>query len=516
MKARRGIAGYSEDLFPDELQKLLGDRHLPKLPTQANEQMDRIFTLFEEIGAAPIGQFPETMLYATNRFFRAERSALFRYGSKKESPELLAVHNMTGADISSKSFRHSISLVHRAFQENHPVISRNHPASETGKRLSVLCLPFDAENRMIGVIYHDNVYLKDGFNIDEDILHRLSHLISAYLRRNQRHEREVMKKQSALESSISQQCRTDDYVFPTPGLKGIGILAGKVAGSDASVLICGETGTGKEVVARWIHERSSRRDKPFIVIEPSAIPLTLVESELFGHEKGAFTGANHRKIGRIELAHHGTLFIDEIGEVPEPVQVKLLRVLQEKAFTRVGGSKNIRSDFRLLAATNRNLAREISKGRFREDLYYRLNVIQITMPPLRDRREDIPLLTRHFLSHYGRKHNRPHLTLSRNDEVRLNQFDWPGNVRELKNIIERAVLLSGGNALELDVPSVRAVVCREKGMEDWPDMEEMQRRYILSVLEKTGGKISGTGGAAEILGMKRTTFNARLKKLGLR
>jgi transcriptional regulator with GAF, ATPase, and Fis domain len=288
-----------------------------------------------------------------------------------------------------------------------------------------------------------------------------------------------------------------------------------IAGSDGTVLIMGETGTGKELFANRLHQKSTRRESPFVIVDPTTIPETLVESELFGHEKGAFTGADRQKPGRLELANGGTLFIDEVGEIPKSVQAKLLRVLQEKTLVRVGGTRTLRSDFRLVAATNRDLAAEVAAGRFREDLYYRINVVPLVIPPLRERKEDIPLLARTFLAKYAARYGRPEIELSGEDGEKLMGHDWPGNVRELENVVERTVLLSMGEELEFRLPAEELNVARNH-FSDYPTLDEMQRRYIQQVLEKTGGKIGGPGGAAQILGMKRTTLNDRMRKLGLR
>jgi transcriptional regulator with GAF, ATPase, and Fis domain len=250
-------------------------------------------------------------------------------------------------------------------------------------------------------------------------------------------------------------------------------------------------------------------------VDATTIPESLVESELFGHEKGAYTGADSRKRGRIELAHEGTLFIDEIGELPMQVQTKLLRALEGKTFYRVGGTQPVKSDFRLVAATNRNLSEEVAAGRFRQDLYYRLDVIRIVLPPLRERGDDIILLARSFFRHYCNRYGRMGLELTREHEDNLMAYPWLGNVRELKNVIERAVTLSSGKELILDLPIGQAP-SSEAGFSDAPTMDELQRRYIKHVLEKTGGRIYGPDGAAEILGMKRSTLYTRMYKLGLR
>ena len=240
-----------------------------------------------------------------------------------------------------------------------------------------------------------------------------------------------------------------------------------------------------------------------------------MESELFGHEKGAFTGADSQKPGRLELANGGTLCIDEVGEIPTSVQAKLLRALQEKTLVRVGGTSTLHSDFRLLAATSLDLAAEVAAGRFREDLYYRINVVPLIIPPLRERKEDIPLLASYFLSQYASKYNRPEIRLTKEDEAKLMAYDWPGNVRELENVMERTMVLSMGGEPEFRLPA-RGMSIPGQLFSDYPTLDEIQRRYIQQVLEKTDGRIGGPGGAAEILGMNRTTVNHRMRKLGLR
>jgi transcriptional regulator with GAF, ATPase, and Fis domain len=325
------------------------------------------------------------------------------------------------------------------------------------------------------------------------------------------------KAQQKTSLSLTRLWQSDSPEIVTENHEMLQILAqvDHIAGSDGTVLIMGETGVGKELFANRLHEKSSRRERPFVVVDPTTIPETLVESELFGHEKGAFTGADRQKPGRLELADGGTLFIDEVGEIPKSVQAKLLRALQEKTLVRVGGTRTLHSDFRLVAATNRDLAKEVAVGRFREDLYYRINVVPLAIPPLRERKEDIPLLAGHFLAKYALRYGRPEIELTKKDEAKLMEYDWPGNVRELMNVVERTVLLSMGEDLDFRLPAEEMNLSGNL-FSDYPTLDEMQRRYILQVLEKTGGKIGGPGGAAEILGMKRTTLNDRIRKLGLR
>ncbi len=248
----------------------------------------------------------------------------------------------------------------------------------------------------------------------------------------------------------------------------------------------------------------------------TTIPENLVESELFGYEKGAFTGADRQKLGRVELAHEGTLFLDEIVELHLNLQTKLLKTLEEKTFVRIGGGLTIRSDFRLLAATNRNLRDEVASGRFREDLYYRLNVFPLSMPPLREREDDILELARYFVELYARKYGRTGLELSRKDQRILMSYAWPGNVRELQNVIERAVILSRGPELQIPLfPSEPQAVAKGT-FDDLPTLDELQHRYIRHVFEYTKGRVSGPGGAADILGMKRTSLYSRMRALGMK
>jgi len=287
----------------------------------------------------------------------------------------------------------------------------------------------------------------------------------------------------------------------------------EVAATDATVLLTGETGTGKELVARAGHNLSPRKVKVLVKVNCAALPAGLIESELFGHEKGAFTGALSRKLGRFEVAHKGTIFLDEIGDLPLELQAKLLRVLQDGEFERVGGSETIRVDVRVIAATNRDLDKAIEEGTFRPDLYYRLSVFPIQIPPLRERREDIPDLVRHFVMKHGLKLGRKVKTIPQSAMDALSAYPWPGNVRELENVVERAMILSHGDRLELgEWPPKAGVTSRGRRV---PTLEELEREHISSVLELTGGRVSGEKGAAKLLGMRPSTLQGRMKKLGI-
>ncbi|WP_316829825.1 sigma 54-interacting transcriptional regulator [Pedobacter aquatilis] len=291
----------------------------------------------------------------------------------------------------------------------------------------------------------------------------------------------------------------------------------QVAGSDSSVLILGESGTGKEKIAERIHSLSRRKDRPFIRINCAALPTTLIDSELFGHEKGAFTGAHERKTGRFEHAHTGTIFLDEIGELPLESQSKLLRVLQEKEIERIGGRSTIKTDVRIIAATNRNLDKEVAEGRFRLDLFYRINVFPIVMPPLRERKEDIPGLAMHFLNVYSRKTGKNVKTIVPEVLAQMNQYHWPGNIRELENMIERNVLLTKDDTISnMVLPSQLETYGASKPVEtSITTMSEGERAHILSALRKCNGKIWGEGGAASLLNLPPTTLNSKMKKLGI-
>ena len=297
------------------------------------------------------------------------------------------------------------------------------------------------------------------------------------------------------------------------GMQKVFALMDQVAGSESTVLILGETGTGKELIAKAVHERSVRKNHTMINVNCAAIPANLIESELFGHEKGSFTGATDRRIGKFELADHSTLFLDEIGELPLDLQVKLLRVLQEKEIERVGGKTLIKTDVRIISATNRDLSIEVEQGRFRRDLYYRLNVFPIQLPPLRERTEDIPLLASFFLDKYGKK-----LTgFTRRAIKQMCDYHWPGNVREMEHLIERQVLLSTKPVIsEINIPEVvKTIIDKEGTVQKIKTIDENERDHIFAVLQLCKGRISGSDGAAKLLGVPPTTLNSKIKRLGL-
>ena len=319
-----------------------------------------------------------------------------------------------------------------------------------------------------------------------------------------------------LEDEIRTELHFEEILGESAALRRALEQVEKVASTDSTVLIYGETGTGKELIARAIHERSARRSNAFVKLNCAAIPTGLLESELFGHEKGAFTGAIAQRIGRFELANDGTIFLDEIGEIPLELQPKLLRVLQEREFERLGSSRTLRTDARLIAATNRDLAAEVRDQRFRADLFYRLNVFPVHVPPLRERSEDIPLLVRHFAQELSQRMNKRIDTIPSETLQALVRYPWPGNIRELQNVIERAVILSTGPVLRVPLSELKQLAVNGNGRPDRQDtLEEAERKHILNALEDSRWVLSGPNGAAARLGMKRSTLQYRMHKLGL-
>jgi len=317
-----------------------------------------------------------------------------------------------------------------------------------------------------------------------------------------------------LESEIRTEHHFEEIVGDSPALRDVLHRAEVVASTDSTVLILGETGTGKELIARAIHDRSDRRERTFVKINCAAIPTGLLESELFGHERGAFTGAIAQKMGRFEIANGGTLFLDEVGEIPLELQPKLLRVLQEQEFERLGGTKTIKVDVRIVAATNRDLARLVEEQRFRDDLYYRLNVFPLQLPPLRERPEDIPALVRYFVHLFSRRMNRRIEVVPRDALEAMRRYSWPGNVRELANLIERATILSTGSTLHVALPDAVPRPTALKS-DDAATLEGLERARILAVLEEANWLVGSSRGAAARLGMKRTTLLSLMKRLGI-
>jgi formate hydrogenlyase transcriptional activator len=385
--------------------------------------------------------------------------------------------------------------------------------------LSALSVPLRSKGQIIGTLNvgsrelgrydgsHSELLLAIADQVVLAIQNMLAYEEVAALKQRLEQENLYLQEESRAEAPFA------DVVGESAGIRKVLGKIRMVAKTDSTVLVTGETGTGKELVVRAIHELSTRKHKILVKVNCAALPSGVIESELFGHEKGAFTGALTRRVGRFELANGGTLFLDEVGDLPQELQAKLLRVLQEGEFERVGGTQTLKVNVRLVAATNRDLASAVHDGRFRADLFYRLNVFPIAIPPLRDRVEDIPRLVRHFSMIYAGKMGRPIITIGEQVMGKLVAYRWPGNVRELQNVIERAVILATRGRIELDDQLAAPVA--DARTTAAATLEEIERNHILSVLEKVGWRVSGESGAASILGLKRTTLEARMGKLGI-
>ena len=385
---------------------------------------------------------------------------------------------------------------------------------------SVCSVPLVAGNRVWGALNPSSM-IENAFGPSEvEYLQQVANQIAAALQ-NAHAYREIaqlkdrlVQEKRYLEHEIRSANRSDDIVGNSPGLKRVLDYATIVADTDSTVLITGETGTGKERIARVIHSMSRRKDRNFIKVNCAAIPTGLLESELFGHEKGAFTGAISQKLGRLELADKGTLLLDEIGEIPLELQPKLLRVLQDQEFERLGGTKTIRVDVRLIASTNRDLVRAVEEKEFRDDLFYRLHVFPLHLPALHERREDIPMLIRHFVEKCAaRLHKRIDVVPEEAVQAMMH-WRWPGNIRELENFIERSVILSEGNRLSPPLGELREEISRQPS-ESGGTLRDKEREHIIEILRQTRGALSGPAGAAARLGLKRTTLQYKMQRLGI-
>jgi formate hydrogenlyase transcriptional activator len=415
----------------------------------------------------------------------------------------------------------------RAYQTGKPVRFGTAPKSLAPVALKVNAeegfesgcfLPIMRGNRTLGVL-HLLDRKKDAFSEeDEDFLRQVASQVAIALENALEFSELSESKERLAEEGLylRDEIRTEhhfeDILGNSAGLRQVLRQVETVAPNETTVLIQGETGTGKELVARAIHALSVRRDNIFVKLNCAAIPLGLLESELFGHERGAFTGAISRKVGRFEIAHKGTLFLDEVGDIPLELQPKLLRVLQEQEFERLGGTRSIRTDVRLVAATNRDLGRMVEQGTFRADLYYRLNVFPIHIPPLRERRDDIPILVRYFVDKFAKSMNRKINRVPESMMDALVRYAWPGNIRELQNFIERAVILTEGAALKAPLAELRETKSKASPV---ATLKEVERKHVLQVLRDTNWILGGVGGAASRLGIPRTTLIYRMRRLGI-
>lgn len=412
---------------------------------------------------------------------------------ENEKPDLVLIDiflqgNLTGIDLAKKLGEKKIGFVYLSANSNKKTLDE----AKVTKPYGFLVKPFR----------------------EKDILVTVD--IAWYLHEQNLASPKMHEQVQAELADHSQVPEFKNIIGNSPSLQSVLDAVLIVAKADTSVLLLGESGTGKEKIAACIHNLSSKKLKPFVKVNCAALPATLIESELFGHERGAFTGALEKRIGKFEQANGGTIFLDEIGEMPPEIQVKLLRVLQEKEIERVGGRETLKIDVRIIAATNRNLEKDISEGRFRMDLYYRLNVFPIIIPPLRERKEDIPLLTAYFIQTFNQKLGKQVKDISGMALEKLMKYNWPGNIRELENLIERSMLFTKGYFIEdISLPAQPKMPLLS-GPAEVKTIEENERINIIAALKECNGKVSGTGGAAELLNIHASTLNSKLKKLGIK
>jgi len=517
------VSKFNRSLIPDDLRYLV-NQELPdkNLLKEILAQGQEVVSIREN------KEVVNNILSTANRITGAERGAIFMLEPKSESQNLYlrAAKNLTVEEVAEDDFRLSMEMIRQTAKTKEGKINTVGKENKTKKLprsriLSSICIPMIIRGKLVGVLYHDNRLFAAVF--EERVMEILSYFaaLAAIALDNAKAYEEIKvlnerlgEEKKYYEEQQFEDVYSEEIIGKSTGIKKVIATVQKVSDSATTVLILGETGVGKELVASAIHRRSPRRDKPFICVHCSALPESLISSELFGHEKGAFTGAISRRTGRFELANGGTLFLDEIGELPMEVQVRLLRILQTKEFERVGGSQTLRSDFRLIAATNRDLAKEVRAKRFRKDLYYRLNVFPIEVPPLRNRTGDIPLLAHYFLKIHSDKLKKPVSKIAQPVMEHLTTYEWPGNVRELENVIERGIILSTGTSFRM--PELGATQLDHSSDKAVLTLEENEKVMILKALKMTGGKINGKGGAAELLKVNRNTLYYRMKKLGIK
>jgi formate hydrogenlyase transcriptional activator len=517
------LSSANIEMVPDDLRALVQDRNFE------GAILAEILHLTEEMASRKENKRLLQQIVATvNRLTGAERGALLLVdeGTHPLTLQLRASKGLTLEQIYHESFAHAREIIGevakshkgRIFKPGAGEDSGSLPEGDIG---SSICVPVMMDEKIIGVLYHDNRLLNNAFKeSDLALITYFAALVSLDLDGASAHQ-EIQRlrqkdedRETTYDGTRAQTDRFEGIVGGSPSIQHILDQIARVARTDTTILILGETGVGKNLVAEAIHHQSLRRDGPFITVQCSALTESLITSELFGHEKGAFTGATSRYIGRFEMAHGGTLFLDEIGDLSLEVQARLLRVLQSKEFERVGGGKDLlTSDFRLIAATNRDLEQEVQAKRFREDLYYRIRVFPLYIPPLRERKEDIPLLVHHFLSVYNAKQGTKFQKIRQTVMERLIHHNWPGNIRELENVIQRGVISSHGNIFQLPAPDISQP--GTTGSKAFVTLKQNERQHIMEALHISGWKIHGPGGAAEILDINSFTLVSRMKKLGI-
>ncbi|HXF75347.1 MAG TPA: sigma 54-interacting transcriptional regulator [Methylomirabilota bacterium] len=506
---------------------------------QLKQERDRLSLLLEVnnavVSVLDLHELLNAVSASLRRLVPHEYASLSLYDAKTETLQIHALDFPVSKGLLQEGLTIPVegSPTGRAIRTRRPVFITRGDIEQFGSDIarrilaeglkSALCLPLISHGRPLGTLVVASQKEENFPEKDAELLKHVANQIaiavenSLAFRRVVDRANKLREEKLYLQDEIRSEYNFEEIIGESLGLKEVLRQVETVAPADSTVLLLGETGTGKELIARAIHHLSARRERTLVKVNCAAIPTGLLESELFGHEKGAFTGAITQRIGRFELAHRGTLFLDEVGDIPLELQPKLLRVLQEQEFERLGSARTIRVDVRLIAATNVDLAQRVGENQFRSDLYYRLNVFPITIPPLRERREDIPLLVRYFAQKYARRMKKPIESIPSRAMAALTEYSWPGNVRELENFIERAVILSRGLELELPLGELkqRSSSHAAISVSGFVTLERAEKEHILRALKDTNWVIGGPGGAAARLGMKRTTLQSRMRKLGI-
>ncbi|MGV8059692.1 MAG: sigma 54-interacting transcriptional regulator [Smithellaceae bacterium] len=519
------LVPFTKNCFPADLQHLI-----PQNKVNKNE---RLFDVVVEMGDAlndhgNLERLLTNIITSISRLTGAERAALFIKDDSSSDPKMIASRNFLQEEIQEASFEKSLRAIHSAVSSNDSEIIQydlNGNASADSRR--VIITPLRSGKRVTGVLYQDSRFFSLKTSPDDiKLLSALASQIGVSIDRAQAYDEIARLNKKLIQENLYYLEEKEEFrpfgeiIGTSKTVRNLHGLIRKVAPTNSTVLISGETGVGKELVARAIHRESLRGKYPFIRVNCAALPDTLIDSELFGHEKGAFTGAVKSREGRFELANLGTIFLDEVSELPLPTQSRLLRIIQEKEFQRVGGTKILHSDFRLITATNKDLQEEVAKGKFREDLFYRLNVFPIHVPPLREHKEDIPLLAVHFFKLYCSQSNRPYAGIPEPEMEHLKNYSWPGNIRELSNMIERHIIMGSSTISLPELKSkgrtIRKISRTGGNIKLKNIVQDEERRHILEALEKTKGKVGGKDGAAVLLGMNRTTLICRMKILNIK
>jgi len=493
------------------------------------ESVRRRYETLCRLAGALVAGTPEDWLRHLRADLQSDSACVFLPGTDGSALQVYAFDFLTGTEAFHEGTPTALeaTIAGHVFQtgklwagtlEEASVLFTNPcPVTRTAGFKTTCILPIPGRHRIMGTIglcrLADSHYSQDELDFLMQVSKQIAIAIENTLARREisKLKESLAQEKVYLQEEIRSEMNFEEIVGKSLALQRLLKKVETVAPTDSTVLICGETGTGKELIARAIHNLSSRNSNAFVKMNCAAIPTGLLESELFGHEKGAFTGAVAQRIGRFELAHRGTVFLDEVGEIPFELQTKLLRVLQEREFERLGSTRTIRTDARLIAATNRDLSEMVEEQNFRSDLFYRLNVFPVRVPALRERPEDIPLLVRHFVQHFARRMHRVIEMIPSETMTALTQYHWPGNIRELQNLIERAVILSPGPVLRVPLQDLPARSDKSKPQ----TLAEADRVHILEALKETRWVIAGPNGAAARLGMNRSTVQFRMKKLGI-